>query len=172
MPKLSDAERDAFLTEPGVLLHLATLAPDGRPEVAPIWFVFEEGAVWFTPGPSRPGSGTCGATPACPWRSTSSLLPYRKVLIDGRAELVHDLDADDLWRDRYRRSRAATCRPRRPSNTSRTRSTNRARCGGSRSRRRGCGPGACPVGDEAGTGIWHARYYLPGTKMARRLPPG
>jgi hypothetical protein len=30
-------------------------------------------------------------------------LPYRKVVVEGRAELVHDVGEDDVWRDRYRR---------------------------------------------------------------------
>ena len=48
MPKLTDPERDAFLSEPGVILHLATLH-EGAPAVIPIWFIYEEGAIWFTP---------------------------------------------------------------------------------------------------------------------------
>ena len=28
--------------------------------------------------------------------------PYRKVVVDGSAELVHDLGEDDAWRDLYR----------------------------------------------------------------------
>jgi hypothetical protein len=30
-------------------------------------------------------------------------LPYRKVVVEGLAELVHDVGEDDLWRERYRR---------------------------------------------------------------------
>jgi len=30
-------------------------------------------------------------------------VPYRKVLVRGRAEIVHEVGQDDLWRDRYRR---------------------------------------------------------------------
>ena len=49
MPKLEDAERDSFLAERGVIMHIATVAADGAPLVTPIWFVFEEGRIWFTP---------------------------------------------------------------------------------------------------------------------------
>ena len=28
--------------------------------------------------------------------------PYRKILADGRVELVHDIGDDDLWRNLYR----------------------------------------------------------------------
>ena len=30
-------------------------------------------------------------------------LPYRKVIAEGEAELVHDVGEDDVWRDLYRR---------------------------------------------------------------------
>jgi hypothetical protein len=30
-------------------------------------------------------------------------LPYRKLVVRGRAQLVHDVGQDDVWRERYRR---------------------------------------------------------------------
>ena len=39
MPKLSVAERDAFLRERGHLARIATLQEDGSPSVVPVWFV-------------------------------------------------------------------------------------------------------------------------------------
>ena len=30
-------------------------------------------------------------------------IPYRKVIIEGSAELVHDIGNDDVWRDLYHR---------------------------------------------------------------------
>ena len=41
--------------------------------------------------------------PRCALVIDEQPLPYRKVSIDGVAELVHDLGQDDAWRDRYRR---------------------------------------------------------------------
>ena len=49
MPALTKTERDAFLAERGVILHVATIRADGSPRVAPMWFVHEEDAIWFTP---------------------------------------------------------------------------------------------------------------------------
>jgi PPOX class probable F420-dependent enzyme len=169
MPKLSDTERDAFLREPGVLLHLAVLAPDGRPEIAPIWFVFEEGAIWFTPRAMSAWLGHLRRDPRVSLAIDEQPLPYRKVLVDGSAELVHDLGQDDVWRDRYRR---IACRyipvdaaeQYVQDTIDQPRALYRVVLAKSRVR-----TWRMPVGEETGTGIWHARYYLPGTKMAKRL---
>lgn len=49
MPLLTDVERDAFLSERGVLMRIAVVRADGRPLVTPIWFLYDDGAIWFTP---------------------------------------------------------------------------------------------------------------------------
>ena len=49
MPKLTQCERDAFLGEPGVLMRIAVVREDGSPLVTPIWFIFEDEAIYFTP---------------------------------------------------------------------------------------------------------------------------
>jgi hypothetical protein len=46
MPKLNLTERDAFLSEPGFIMDIATLDADGGPSVAPIWFIYEDGRIW------------------------------------------------------------------------------------------------------------------------------
>ena len=49
MPKLSSEEREHFLTEPGFMMDIATVDESGAPLVTPIWYVYEEGRIWFTP---------------------------------------------------------------------------------------------------------------------------
>ena len=49
MPHLTQAEREALLDEPGILLRVAVVRPDGSPMVVPIWFLHREGAIYFTP---------------------------------------------------------------------------------------------------------------------------
>ncbi|MFV2091263.1 MAG: pyridoxamine 5'-phosphate oxidase family protein [Pseudomonadales bacterium] len=49
MPVLSRSERDGFLREPGVLMRVAVVRQDGGPLVTPIWFLYEDGAIYFTP---------------------------------------------------------------------------------------------------------------------------
>jgi nitroimidazol reductase NimA-like FMN-containing flavoprotein (pyridoxamine 5'-phosphate oxidase superfamily) len=49
VPRLTKAEIDSFLTEPGHLLRLATVDEDGWPRVVPTWFAYVEGQILFTP---------------------------------------------------------------------------------------------------------------------------
>ena len=44
---LAGKELGSFLDEPH-LAHFATIGPDGKPRVRPLWFCFAEGALWFT----------------------------------------------------------------------------------------------------------------------------
>ena len=49
MPKMTDAERDSFLAGANLIMNIATVDVDGAPLVTPIWFIHEEGRIWFTP---------------------------------------------------------------------------------------------------------------------------
>ena len=49
MPKLTAAEREDFLNEPGYIMNIGTVGEDGMPLVTPIWFVYEDQTFWFTP---------------------------------------------------------------------------------------------------------------------------
>lgn len=102
MPGLSTDEVEAFLTEPGHLLRLGTLGTDGVPRVVPIWFVYRDGAIWFTPRARSAWLGDLRADSAVCATIDESDHPLRKVVARGRAELVHDLGADDRWRPMYR----------------------------------------------------------------------
>ena len=42
---LAGKELGSFLDEPH-LAHFATIGPDGKPRVRPLWFCFAEGALW------------------------------------------------------------------------------------------------------------------------------
>ena len=168
MPAMSPAERDAFLTEPGVILHLATTRADGRPAVTPIWFIYEEGAIWFTPRARSEWLGDLRRDSRVALAIDEQPLPYRKVVIEGRAELVFDLGKDDAWRERYRRIARRYVAPDAAEayvqNTiDQARALFRVPLAGSNVR-----TWRMPVGDEDGSGIWHRRYYAPGTKMTMR----
>jgi len=103
MPQLSVTERDEFLAEPGVLMRVAVVRPDGSPLVTPIWFAHEDGAIWFTPRARSEWFDCLRRDPRVALCIDEQPLPYRKVVVEGRAELVHDVGAYDLWRDLYRR---------------------------------------------------------------------
>jgi PPOX class probable F420-dependent enzyme len=163
---MTDAERDAFLNEPGVILHLATARADGRPVVTPIWFIYEEGAIWFTPRAQSEWLRDLRRDPRVGLAIDEQPLPYRKVMIDGRAELVYDLGKDDAWRDRYRRIarryvEADAAEAYVQNTIDQERALFRVPLAGSTVR-----TWRMPVGDEPGDGIWHSRYYGTGTKMA------
>ena len=94
MPAMTRSERDAFLAEPGVILHLATLRADGSPRLALMWFIHEEGAIWFTPRAQSQWLDDLRRDTRCALVIDEQPLPYRKVSPDGRAELAFELGVD------------------------------------------------------------------------------
>lgn len=103
MPKLLPDEVRAFLEEPGHLVRLATVDPDGAPHVVPIWFVFEEDRLWMTPRERSSWWGHVQHDQRVAAVVDEEASPYRKVIVRGAVEIVHGLGEDDAWRDRYRR---------------------------------------------------------------------
>jgi PPOX class probable F420-dependent enzyme len=168
MPRLTRTERGEFLAEPGVILHLATLRADGSPRVAPMWFVFEDDAIWFTPRAHSEWLGDLRRDPRCALVIDEQPLPYRKVSLDGRAELVHDLGEDDRWRDRYRRIARRYVAPDAAEAYIQTTIDQPRALFSVALRDSVVRSWRMPVDGEEGSGIWHARYYVPGSKMRRR----
>ena len=103
MPSLSLSERDVFLNEPGVVMRVAVVRSDGSPLIAPIWFLLEDNAIYFTPRERSEWFACLRRDPRVSLCIDEQPLPYRKVIVEGGAELVHDVGEDDAWRDRYRR---------------------------------------------------------------------
>ncbi|MFT7602080.1 MAG: PPOX class probable F420-dependent enzyme [Acidimicrobiales bacterium] len=168
MPKLSHDERATFLDEPGHLLRLATVDDDGMPRLSPVWFLHDEGRILFTPRAQSVFRENLNRDPRIALAVDETALPYRKVTVQGRAELLHDLGEDDVWRDTYRAiatryisGEAAE------SYIQNTIDQPRALFGvdlaeaNTQSWR-------MPVEGEQATGIWARRYYGEGTKMAER----
>ncbi|MCU0259576.1 MAG: pyridoxamine 5'-phosphate oxidase family protein [Ilumatobacteraceae bacterium] len=168
MPKLTDDEVAAFLDEPGHLVRIATVDDDGMPRVLPLWFVLEDGRLWFTP-----------RAPAVIWRNIErdprvgmtideTAHPYRKVVLQGVAEVVHRPGDDDAWRDRYRRiARRYTPEEWADAYVDGTDDQPRALCAVALSApTTRVSTWRMPVQGEDPRGIWARRYYLPGTKWA------
>ena len=103
MPVLTTSERDDFLAEPGIVMRIAVVREDGRPLVTPIWFLHEDGAIFFTPRERSEWFACLRRDPRVALCIDEQPLPYRKVIVEGTAELVHDIGEDDAWRNRYRR---------------------------------------------------------------------
>ena len=160
MPRLTTSERAAFLAEPGVLMRVAVVRADGSPLVAPLWFICEDGAIYFTPRGRSEWYGCLKRDPRVALSIDEQPLPYRKVGVEGRAELVHDLGADALWRDRYRRIAeryvpVAAAAAYIQTTINEPRALFRVRLDDAKVL-----TWRMPLGDEPGDGIWHQRYYV------------
>ena len=84
---LEGGELRAFLEEPH-LAHLATIGPDGRPRVRPVWYRYDDGAFWFTTRleARRTGADVADGSPVA-ISIASEERPYRAVLAHGTAEV-------------------------------------------------------------------------------------
>lgn len=170
MPKLDDAERDEFLAVPGTIMNIATVGSDGAPLVTPIWFVYEEGRIWFTPRQHSEWLAHIRGDNRVALSIDETAIPYRKVVVRGRANVDHEVGDDDAWRERYRRI-AQRYIPVDDANAyvDGTDDQPRALCSVTlkdaevRSWR-------MPVGDEAYQGIWAKRYWTQDAKAGKQAP--
>jgi len=170
MPRLKPSERDQFLAEPGIMMTIATVDSDGAPLVTPIWFVHEEGRIWFTPRQHSEWLKHLRNDARVALCIDEQVMPYRKVVVRGRADIVHEVGNDDAWRDRYRRI-AGRYIPADDANAyvDGTDDQPRALCAVDlasaevRSWR-------MPVAGEAYDGIWAKRYWTDDAKIKQSAP--
>ncbi len=165
MPNLTSQERTEFLNEPGVLMRIAVVREDGRPLVTPIWFLYEDDAIYFTPREKSEWFACLRRDPRVALCIDGQPLPYRKVLAEGAAHLKFDVGHDDEWRDLYRR---IACRYVDEEGAE-------AYVQNTIDQPRGLyvlplseakvSTWRMPYPDEDGMGIWHDRYYVPGTSF-------
>ena len=165
MPKLTDAERDAFLNEPGVLMRIAVVREDGRPLVTPIWFLYEDEAIYFTPREKSEWFSCLRRDTSVALCIDEQPLPYRKVLLEGAAELVFDVGNDAAWRDQYRRIAmryvdADGAEAYIQNTIDEPRGLYRLPLANAK-----ISTWRMPLEGEDGMGIWHSRYYQPNTKF-------
>jgi nitroimidazol reductase NimA-like FMN-containing flavoprotein (pyridoxamine 5'-phosphate oxidase superfamily) len=163
MPVLSNSERDRFLNEPGVLMRVAVVREDGAPLVTPIWFIYENDAIYFTPREQSEWFSCLRRDPRIALCIDEQPLPYRKVLIEGAAELVFDVGADDDWRDLYLRVASRYVPPAAAeaylkNTVDQPRGLYKVSLDAAKVK-----TWRMPFADEAQQGIWHQRYYVPGT---------
>lgn len=168
MPKLTDTEVQNFLVEPGHMLRLATLDKDGMPRNVPIWYVYDEGMIKFTPRAHSVFLANLLRDPRCAMTIDEADLPYRKVALQGSVELLYPTGRDDEWRDLYRTiAKRYIPEEQAEEYVTNTIDQPRALLG-----LRLSDPAVksvtwrMPVEDEDPTGIWHRRYYIDGSIMA------
>ena len=166
MPKLTEAEQQSFLSTPGVLMRIACVRQDGSPLVTPIWFIHHDGGICFTPGAQSEWFHCLKSDPRVALCIDEQDRPYRKMIIEGRAELLYDLGEDDLWRDLYRQiARRYVPLEAADAYVDNTDDQPRAlyKVALSDSEIK---TWRMPIDDEPQTGIWHQRYYAPGSRYA------
>lgn len=168
MPALTTSEHDEFLAQPGILCRIATVTADGAPHVTPVWFIREGEDVFVTPRAQSSWLENVRREPRVALTIDEEAHPYRKVTLEGRARVVHELGEDDRWRDLY--GRIATRYVPAESAEAYVRATidqPRALLAISLADSR-VRTWRMPVAGEEYSGIWHQRYYEPGSKLSTR----
>ncbi|MEA2716129.1 MAG: hypothetical protein QOI99_446 [Actinomycetota bacterium] len=105
MKEMTADERRAFLLHGTRTAKLATVRPDGRPHVAPIWFVLDQSAeagdaVVFTTGAGTVKGRAIRRDPRLAILVDDETPPFAYVLIEGTAEVSEDLDQMLEWATR------------------------------------------------------------------------
>ena len=73
----------------------ATVWPDGRPHLMPVWAVWGEGALWFSSGRRSRKARNLAADPRCSLATDDALHP---TVVDGVAERVVDTGRIEVFR--------------------------------------------------------------------------
>jgi PPOX class probable F420-dependent enzyme len=81
-----------FLTAGTRTGKVATVRPDGRPHVAPVWFTVEDGHVVFTTWHASVKARNLRRDPRASLVVDLEEPPYAFALVEGAAELVDDPD--------------------------------------------------------------------------------
>jgi len=166
MPKLSDPEIKDFLAERGHLARIATISASGAPSVVPVWFIFENGKVLITPRKHSVFLANLRGDPRVAVTIDEEAGSYRKVLLEGKAEILYEVGQDRQWDDVYRR---IACRYVDEASAdyylTETKDQPRALIGVDCAKAK-ITTWRMPSADEPYAGIWARRYYDPGTKMA------
>jgi len=148
-------------------MRVATVRQDGSPLVTPIWFLHEDAAIYFTPRARSEWFACLRRDPRVALCIDEQPLPYRKVIVEGSAELVYDVGRDAEWRDLYRRIAqryisADEAEAYVQNTIDQPRGLYRVALAQARVK-----TWRMPLAGEAREGIWHRRYYQPNTKFNR-----
>ena len=99
---MSEEEWKAFLSaEPARTGKLATTRKDGRPHVAPIWYVLDgDGTVVFTTGAETLKGRSIRRDPRVALCIDDDRPPFSFVIVEGTVEISEDLDDLLVWATR------------------------------------------------------------------------
>lgn len=101
MAEMTPEEWKAFLQAPVRPAMLATVRPDGRPHVAPIWIVLDDdGTVVFTTGADTVKGRAVQRDARVALCVDDDQPPFSYVLVEGTAQVSTDLDEMLAWATR------------------------------------------------------------------------
>lgn len=86
---LSKSELNAFLDEPR-MAHLATTSKSGRPRVTPVWYLYENGAFYFTTRLDRVKGRHIQQNSRVGLSIATDDRPYRAVCAFGEASILKE----------------------------------------------------------------------------------
>jgi PPOX class probable F420-dependent enzyme len=90
MASIADPEVSAFLQDGTRTGKLSYTSADGRPLVAPVWFIVEDGCIVFTTGRESAKGRALARDPRSALCTDLQELPYGFVQVQGSAELSED----------------------------------------------------------------------------------
>jgi PPOX class probable F420-dependent enzyme len=94
---MSDDERRSFLMVGTRTAKLATVRVDGRPHVAPVWFVLDGDVLVFTTGAGTVKGKALRRDPRATLCIDDERPPFAYVIVEGIAEIDTDLDDMRTW---------------------------------------------------------------------------
>ena len=97
MPSMTPDEARQFLTEGTRTGKVATVRADGRPHVAPIWFVLDGDDIIFTTGADTVKGTSIARDPRVAMTVDDQEPPFSFVIVEGAATLSTDLDELRHW---------------------------------------------------------------------------
>ncbi len=101
LAEMTAAEWRAFLQEPVRPAMLATVRPDGRPHLVPIWIdLDDDDSVVFTTGADTVKGRALRADPQVAICVDDDQPPFSYVLVEGTAQVSTDLDEMLVWATR------------------------------------------------------------------------
>jgi PPOX class probable F420-dependent enzyme len=89
VPAIPESHRDLL---EGEFATLATIGPDGRPQLSEVWFLAEDDTVGISLNTSRQKTKNLRANPAATVFFLDLAVPYRYLEIRGDAEVTPDDD--------------------------------------------------------------------------------
>lgn len=94
---MNDAQVLDFLRAGAPTAHLATVRPDGRPHVVPVWFVVDGGDLVFVTHSSTVKAGNLRRTGYAAVSVDDPHPPFSFALVEGPVTLVDDIEQVRHW---------------------------------------------------------------------------